>query len=67
MRGSDLRAMRRDAGMTQAELADAIGMTRETVGLMERDQAPIEKRTELAVRYVVHVAAKPTRKETGDG
>lgn len=52
MQGSEIRARRKAAGMTQAELADAIGMSRVTVGLMERDQAPIELRTWLAVLYV---------------
>jgi len=43
--------------MSQAELAEAIGMSRVTIGLMERGEAPIEKRTELAVRYVVYAAS----------
>ena len=34
--------------MTQAELAAAIGMTGTSIGLMERGDAPIEQRTELA-------------------
>ena len=55
MQGSELKALRKQAGLSQAELASAIGMARETIGLMERDAAPIEKRTELAVRYVVEV------------
>ena len=38
--------------MSQADLAAAIGMARETVGAMERGQAPIELRTDLAIRFV---------------
>lgn len=53
MQGFELKALRKAAGMTQAELADAIGMTGTSIGLMERGAAAIEKRTELAVRYVV--------------
>ncbi|OJU22718.1 MAG: hypothetical protein BGN95_03890 [Sphingomonas sp. 66-10] len=53
MQGNDLRALRKSAKLTQGALADAIGMSRKTVNEMELDKAPIEKRTELAVRYVV--------------
>lgn len=52
MQGNELKSLRRLAGMTQAALAEKIGMARETIGAMERDQAPIELRTELAIRFV---------------
>ena len=52
MHADELKAMRKAAGLSQAELGEAIGMARETIGAMERGTAPIEKRTELAVRYV---------------
>jgi len=55
MQPEGLKALRMQAGLSQAELAELIGMSRVTVGLMERGEAPIEKRTELAVRYVVEV------------
>lgn len=51
MQGDELRAIRKAAGKTQGELAAAIGMTGTSVGLMERGAAPIERRTELAVRW----------------
>lgn len=53
MQGEELKALREAAGMSQAELADEIGMSRESIGKMERGQAPIEKRTELAAQYVI--------------
>lgn len=53
MEGSDLKAMRQSAGMTQADMATSIGMARETIGAMERGTHAIELRTELAVRYVI--------------
>ena len=53
MQPDELRAVRKAAGLSQAELGDAIGLTRVTIGLMERGGAPIEKRTALAVRYVI--------------
>jgi DNA-binding XRE family transcriptional regulator len=56
MQPDELKALRKDAGMTQDELAEAIGVSRVLIGQMERGQAPIEKRTGLAVRYVVKKA-----------
>jgi DNA-binding XRE family transcriptional regulator len=52
MDGCEMKALRKAASLSQAELADAIGMCRETIGLMERGAAPIEKRTELDVKFV---------------
>tara|TARA_B100000678_G_C18031651_1_gene430970 strand:- start:234 stop:416 length:183 start_codon:yes stop_codon:yes gene_type:complete len=56
MQADQIKAQRKAAGMTQAELGEAIGLSRVTIGLMERGQAPIEKRTWLAVLYVTQVA-----------
>ncbi|HWW64660.1 MAG TPA: hypothetical protein VNZ43_07870 [Sphingomonadaceae bacterium] len=53
MQGDELEARRKGVAMSQAGLADAIGMTREMIGLLERGAATIEKRTELAVRYLI--------------
>jgi DNA-binding XRE family transcriptional regulator len=55
MQPEEVKALRMEAGLSQAELAELIGMSRVTVGLMERGAAPIERRTELAIRYVVEV------------
>lgn len=60
MSGSELKAIRKKVGLSQAEFGIAIGMTRETVGAMERDQAPIVPRTELAVRALVEGPAPST-------
>lgn len=53
MTGEGLREARKAAGLSQAELAEKIGMSRETVGQMERGQAPIEVRTELAIKQAL--------------
>lgn len=46
-----MKAMRQDLGLSQADFAEAIGVSRVLVGQMERDQAPIEKRTAMAAKY----------------
>lgn len=51
MQGPELTKLR--GSMTQQALADAIGMSRKSIVEMEKGRAPIEERTELAVRYVV--------------
>ena len=53
MNGEDARALRRQAGMSQAAFAEAIGISRETVGRLERGSEEIDRRTELAIRFVV--------------
>lgn len=52
MNGDDARSLRRQAGMSQAEFATSIGLSRETIGRMERGSEDIDRRTELAMRYV---------------
>ncbi|MFZ2996813.1 helix-turn-helix transcriptional regulator [Sphingobium sp.] len=56
MQPTEMRDIRKAAGLTQEQLADAIGVSRVLIGQMERGNAPIEKRTELAIRYVVDQA-----------
>jgi len=51
MQGSELRALRKAAGMTQGELAAEMGMSQGYIGEMERDEKPIEERTEKLIRY----------------
>jgi DNA-binding XRE family transcriptional regulator len=63
MQASELRDIRRKNRWTQEELARMIGMRRETVSVMEAGKAPIELRTELAVRYLDLIGGEPRRKE----
>lgn len=53
MQGEELRALRKEMDLGQAALGAALGLTQQYIGMMERDQKPIERRTELAVRYLV--------------
>lgn len=52
MQGDELKARRKALGLSQKELADAIGMSRKSVGEMERGDAPIEQRTAMATRLL---------------
>ena len=61
MTPDELRALRKEAGLTQAALAEAIGLSRPTIVLMEGGRMPVERRTELAVRYVVVMAGRSAR------
>ncbi|WP_242183182.1 helix-turn-helix transcriptional regulator [Sphingomonas sp. CARO-RG-8B-R24-01] len=58
MQGSELKAIRKTLGMSQAAFADALGLTAKFVGMMERGDAPLEKRTELAARYLELVGGR---------
>lgn len=52
MRGDELRAIRQGLKLSQAEFADELGVTATFVGMMERGEKAIEKRTELAALYL---------------
>lgn len=56
MQGSELKELRKAMGMTQSALADALGLTSVFVGMMERDERPIERRTALAVQHLAMAA-----------
>jgi len=55
MTGGELRAARKKLDMTQKQLAEAIGMRKNSVARMERDEAPTMRTTELAVKYLLLV------------
>ncbi|GLT00146.1 hypothetical protein GCM10007897_15300 [Sphingobium jiangsuense] len=52
MQPDELKELRKALGLSQQEFADALGVSRVLVGQMERGQAPIERRTALAARYL---------------
>lgn len=47
--------------MTQAEFADAVGMTRNSIARMERDEQLVMCTTELAVKYLLLTMSKTKR------
>lgn len=52
MDGSELKFVRKAAGLTQLELANNLGLSRVFLGLMERGERPISRRTVQAVRAI---------------
>lgn len=55
--GPQLRAMRKTAGLSMADLGAKVGLSGPFIGEMERGEKGIELRTELAVRYVLEKLA----------
>jgi DNA-binding XRE family transcriptional regulator len=51
--GQELRRARRHLQMTQRELAQKLELHKNTVARMERDELPVVKTTELAVRFLL--------------
>ena len=51
-----LRDVRREIGLTQAAFAMMLGVSRNTVSRWELGQLPIDRRTVLAVRYLLQQA-----------
>jgi len=61
MRGAELRRARGKLGMTQKKLAEAIGMKKNSVAMIERGLRPVMKTTELAVKYLLLTMSKRKR------
>lgn len=53
MQAQELREILDRTGMTHAQLGELVGLSRVSIGTMARGQSPIEKRTALAIRYVL--------------
>src|SRR6218665_1620347 len=54
MQASELKAIREGLGLSQDEMAERLGLSRVMIGLMERGQKPIERRTAQAA-MLIHV------------
>jgi transcriptional regulator with XRE-family HTH domain len=52
VRPADLRTFRESLGLTQSQLADALGMHVNTVACMERGEKPISGRTVAALEML---------------
>jgi len=52
MKGKELKRLRQALKMTQRELGEALDLNKNTVARAERDEIPIPRVTELAVKYL---------------
>ena len=52
MQSGELKAIRKELGLTQDEMGAALGLTKTFIGMMERGDKPIERRTALAALYL---------------
>jgi DNA-binding XRE family transcriptional regulator len=53
MTGQELRRARRKLNLTQRQLAVELELHWNTIARMERDELPVVKTTELAVRFLL--------------
>jgi len=63
MTGKELRQARARLGMTQKEFGEALGVHWNSVARMERDEFPIIRTTELAVKYLIVMESKKRGKK----
>jgi transcriptional regulator with XRE-family HTH domain len=53
----DLAAIRKELNLTQAQLAEKLGLHQTTISRFETGEMPLDKRTELAVEALRKAAA----------
>jgi transcriptional regulator with XRE-family HTH domain len=53
----DITAIRKELNLTQAEMAEKLGVTQGTISRFETGTLPIDKRTELAIEALRKAAA----------
>ncbi len=53
MQGDELRSLRKSMNLGQAALAETLGLTPQFISMMETGAKSIERRTALAVLYLV--------------
>jgi DNA-binding XRE family transcriptional regulator len=63
MTGKELKRARARLSMTQKELGEALGVHWNSVARMERDEFPIIRTTELAVKYLLITESKKRGKK----
>jgi transcriptional regulator with XRE-family HTH domain len=64
MDGAELKKAREKLlKLTQSELAEAIGMKRNSIARMERGERPVLRHTELAIKYLLLTMSKKSRRK----
>jgi DNA-binding XRE family transcriptional regulator len=59
----DIRQARKRLHMTQQQLADALGMKKNSIARMERGERPVMPVTELAIKYLFTKMTKASRRK----
>lgn len=54
---TDIKAIRRDLGLSQDELATRLGLNQSTISRFETGELPVDERTRLAIDAIVMRAA----------
>lgn len=60
MQPDQLRELRKSLNWTQADMATAMGISRKAVNEMEGREEPIDRRTELAARFLAGSVGRPS-------
>ena len=63
MNGKELKRQRLTLKMTQRELAEALDLNKNTVARAERDEIPIPRVTDLAIKFLLVVESKKRGKK----
>lgn len=58
MKGRELKRLRKALKMTRRELGEALDLNKNTLARAERDELPIPRVTELAVKYLLLMESK---------
>lgn len=58
MNGQELKRQRLALDMTQRELAEALDLNKNTVARAERDEIPIPRVTEMAIKFLCIMESK---------
>lgn len=56
--GRDFKRLRLALKMTQRELGEALDLNKNTVARAERDEIPIPRTTEFAIKYLLAMESK---------
>jgi DNA-binding XRE family transcriptional regulator len=62
MTGKEMQGARKRLGLSRRELGDVLGLHWNSIARMERDELPVVKQTELAMRYLLLVKNQKRRK-----
>jgi len=63
MTGKEMQRARKKLGLSRRELGELLGLHWNSIARMERDELPVVKQTDLAMRYLVLVKSKKGGKD----